>query len=61
MSRLFEFGRFGKVYVGWHYDEPRRRLDCWRVEGEWYLAVSRLEVIVTPPWVMRGERSWEIV
>ena len=64
MSRLFEFGRLGKVYIGWYAGNAKggdAPLDIWTSRGELQFVWKALHVIVTPPSAMRGAATWGTV
>ena len=63
MSKLFEFGRFGKVHVGWHFAPDNKSLFILdqSERGEWSFQWKAVEVAITPPSAVRGERVWGIV
>jgi hypothetical protein len=63
MSRLFEFGRLGKMYVEWEAAYGKRPLDVWTSRGELLFMWKKLHVIVTPPSALRDRdgAAWGIV
>jgi hypothetical protein len=61
-SRLFEFGRLGKVYLKWDAKCGMRPLDVWTDLGELFFMWKKLHFIVASPSVVRDtdDAAWGI-